>query len=161
MDISNRVETSQEMPVLFWPYNNVHGMGEQKSSAISSLRKNMVMENKVSFWSLNLMYQQIWLKWNQSCQILLHRHKRNRATRSGLNRKTSLEFSSMEVLDYTWSDLASSKLDSCEKWNEVWKIYEVLFSSYWSDQQGTKNLNPITGIQQTTKFTKHGSSSIL
>lgn len=37
INISNGVEASHEVPVFFWPYHNIHCMGEQKTSAISSL----------------------------------------------------------------------------------------------------------------------------
>lgn len=45
IDIGNSVETSQEMPVFFWAYNNIHRVGEQKGSTISSLNK--IMENNI------------------------------------------------------------------------------------------------------------------
>lgn len=37
VNIRNGVEASQEMPVLLWPSDNIHGMGKQKGSAIFSL----------------------------------------------------------------------------------------------------------------------------
>lgn len=45
IDIGNSVETSQEMPIFFWAYNNIHRVGEQKGSTISSLNK--IMENNI------------------------------------------------------------------------------------------------------------------
>lgn len=38
MDISNGVETGCELPVFLRPHTNVHSMGEQKCSAMSSLK---------------------------------------------------------------------------------------------------------------------------
>lgn len=37
IDISNSMETSYQMPIFFSTYNNIHCVGEQKCSAISSL----------------------------------------------------------------------------------------------------------------------------
>ena len=37
INISNSVEASQEMSVFFWPRHNIHCMGKQKGSPISSL----------------------------------------------------------------------------------------------------------------------------
>lgn len=39
VDISNCVETSDQLPIFFTSYNNVHCMGEEKGSSIACLNK--------------------------------------------------------------------------------------------------------------------------
>lgn len=55
MHISNSVETRHEMPVFFWSHCDIHGMGEQKSTPMSSLLRKFntktVLDNeKVYRW---------------------------------------------------------------------------------------------------------------
>ena len=54
VNISNCVKTSNKLPVLFWPQNYVHGMGEQKGSAMHCLTQTYI---HIFFWTNHIKYQ--------------------------------------------------------------------------------------------------------